>query len=392
MSRWRIALIAPRYGPEILGGAETAFRKLAEQLVAAHVAEVEVLTTCARDHLAWRNALPAGATRINGVRVERFPIAPRDAARYDALHLRLMHGHALAPDEQFEFIEQSAHSPAMYAAIEKRGAAFDFLICGPYQFGITHYGSAIHPARSILWPSLHDEIYARLIPVGEMYRACRGVMFNSPAEARLARRLYGAHPGAQVVGECVEARQADPARFRVRYHLDAPFVLYAGRFERGKNVALLVDYFLEHKRAHPSALKLVLLGWGPEKIRAHADVVNLGWVDEQTKWDAYAAATVLCQPSVNESFSLTMMEAWATGTPALLHADCEVTREHALASNGGLYFRDQAEFSGALALLVDDENLRDRLGARGKAYVQIKYSSSAVIARFECALEQWAAR
>lgn len=395
MARWRIGLVVPRYGQEILGGAEKSFRILAEQLVATDLVEVEVLTTCARDHLTWRNGLPAGETIINNVPVKRFPIAHelRDAARYDALHLRLMHQQMLSPDEQYEWVSQSAHSPELYAYLEARGRSFDFLIFGPYLFGTTCYGSAIYPERSILWTFLHDEIYARLIPLRDMYRACLGVMFNAYPESRLAQRLYGAHPGGRVVGVIanVESARPDGERFRARYHLREPFILYAGRLERGKNVALLVDYFLEYKRRRGGATKLVFMGWGPAHISRHPDIVRLGFVDEQTKWDAYAAATLLCQPSLNESFSIVMMEAWQSGTPALIHADCDVTRYNVIQSNGGLYFRDEDEFQAALDLLLADDALCRRLAENGKRYVQSEYSANAVLERFETALTHWRA-
>jgi len=395
MARWRIGFVVPRYGEDVLGGAERAARNLAEQLVATGWAEVEVLTTCARDHLTWQNELPAGETIINNVPVRRFPVAHRlrDAARYDALHLRLMHQEALSPDEQYEWVDQSAHSPELYGYIETQGQKFDLLIFGSYLFGTTCYGSAIYPDRSILWLHLHDEIYARLNPTREMYRACRGVMFNTYPESRLAQRLYGAHPGGQVVGAIVIAgsAQSNGKRFRERQNIRAPFILYAGRLERGKNISLLVDYFLEYKRRRGGATKLVFIGWGPEKIPRHSEIVNLGLVNEQAKWDVYAAATLLCQPSLNESFSIVMMEAWLSGAPVLVHADCDVTRHSVIQSNGGLYFRDYEEFDTALDLLLTDESLRRRLAENGKRYAQAEYNADAVLERFEAALEHWSA-
>ena len=53
----RLAFVVPRYGADVVGGAETLVRGLAEHLAAPGSA-VEVLTTCARDHLSWKNVLP----------------------------------------------------------------------------------------------------------------------------------------------------------------------------------------------------------------------------------------------------------------------------------------------------------------------------------------------
>ncbi|MGC8780466.1 MAG: glycosyltransferase family 1 protein, partial [Anaerolineae bacterium] len=67
----RLAFVVQRYGLEINGGSEVHCRQLAERL-AAHM-HVEVLTTCAEDHYTWRNVYPAGAERVNGITVRRFP-------------------------------------------------------------------------------------------------------------------------------------------------------------------------------------------------------------------------------------------------------------------------------------------------------------------------------
>ena len=78
----RIAFIVQRYGTEILGGPEYACRLTAERLAERH--EVDVLTTCARDHVTWRNDYAEGADRVRGVTVRRFANAHvRDFAEFN---------------------------------------------------------------------------------------------------------------------------------------------------------------------------------------------------------------------------------------------------------------------------------------------------------------------
>jgi len=71
----RIAFVVQRYGTEILGGAEYACRLMAERLATKH--DVEVLTTCARDYVTWKNEYPEGVDRVRGVTVRRLPTRRR---------------------------------------------------------------------------------------------------------------------------------------------------------------------------------------------------------------------------------------------------------------------------------------------------------------------------
>lgn len=66
---------------------------------------------------------------------------------------------------------------------------------------------------------------------------------------------------------------------------------------------------------------------------------DLGFVPVQDKYDAYAAAEMLCQPSKNESFSFVIMESWLMGRPVLVHESCKVTSNFARESMVGCIFK-----------------------------------------------------
>ena len=390
----RLAFVTPWYGPAIAGGAEAECRATARALAARGV-PVEILTTCARDHASeWTDHHPEGVTQEDGLTVRRFKVRPRDPDRYVRLHWRLQLGGSLGSFEEEDFVRESINSNDLYAylATERERYWYCFI---PYCFGTTWEGALAAPDRSLLIPCLHDEPFAHLRWTRRVLRAVRAVCYHVPAEQALGEAVAGAG-NAALVGEGVDTTGTGSAeRFRRKYGIHDPFLLYAGRKAREKNTPLLVEYYARYRFTHPDRpLKLVLIGGGGVRVpeRLGRDVLDLGFVPAQDKLDAYAAALALCQPSLMESFSIVMMEAWLAGAPALVHAGCAVTREHCLASNGGLYFGEYFEFVEAVELLCRDGELRDRLAANGRAYVLAHFTWDRVTENYLGVLRRLGAR
>ncbi|HSH23879.1 MAG TPA: hypothetical protein VK975_07450, partial [Acidimicrobiales bacterium] len=88
--RGRLGFVPPRFGPDIVGGAELVVAELSRGL-ADRGWEVEVLTTCARDHFTWANEVPPGVEDIDGI-LRRFPTvapaAPGEQGRARGRHPR----------------------------------------------------------------------------------------------------------------------------------------------------------------------------------------------------------------------------------------------------------------------------------------------------------------
>ncbi len=249
-------------------------------------------------------------------------------------------------------------------------------------------GPLIHPDRSVIIPCLHDEGYARMSAVRRAFESARAVVFHVPAERDLAAALYDfSRTEPLILGEGIDTNwSADPARFRRTYGIEGPFILYAGRKDAGKNTPLLLQYFLRYlvDRGGAGGLKLVLIGALSADIPpdGREAVIDLGFVDSQDKYDAYAAAAVFVQPSVMESFSIVIMEAWLAGTPVLVHSGCAVTRGHVEAAAGGLHFADYPHFAECLDRLLASPELGRSLAAAGRAYVLANYSWPLVTDRY----------
>jgi len=83
------------------------------------------------------------------------------------------------------------------------------------------------------------------------------------------------------------------------------------------------------------------------------------------------------------------MEAWLQETPVLVHHTCQVTLEHCLAAQGGLYFRDNFEFMEVLDFLLANPNLARHMGLKGKRYVEANYDWHQLIGRLVDTLTAW---
>lgn len=385
----RIAFVVPRFGAQIVGGAEMHAGQLAARL-ADDGNDVEILTTCAVDHHSWRNELPAGAERSGALTVRRYAVDERDLGIHGELERAIVLGLPLSREEELLWLRHGVSSSAMEDDLIASGDRYDVIVPMPYLFGTSYFAFAARPERAVPIPCLHDEPYAHLGFVREMLTDSLGVMFNAPAEAELGRRLAGPLDRWCVVGMGFDPPGAlDLDAVRRRYHLDRPFVLYVGRREGGKNTPVLIDHFRRYKHRHPGDLQLVLVGSG-EPVPKDPDVraMTIDWADRDA---IYNLCRVFVQPSVNESLSIVLMQAWLARRPVVVHAHCAVTRDHCERSNGGLWFGNYAQFEEILGLLLGDPALSAALGANGEAYVRREYSWDTVLGRFRDSARRWTA-
>jgi glycosyltransferase involved in cell wall biosynthesis len=133
---------------------------------------------------------------------------------------------------------------------------------------------------------------------------------------------------------------------------------------------------------------LVLAGHQVLDIPAHPKIRYVGYVSDAEKAAMLAGASVVVMPSVLESLSILVLEAWALGTPVLVNARCRVLEGQCRRSRGGLYYRDLAEFAAMLKLLMARPDLRRDLGAAGRAYVGAEYSWDIAATRTQSLLER----
>lgn len=377
-----ITFVIPWYGKDLVGGAESLCRNIVEHL---HLAgySVEVFTTCSQTfHSDWSNFYNEGTYEINEVKVRRFLADKRDISLFDSINYKLMNKIPISEKEELDWIENNINSSDMINAIKKEQENRIFLFI-PYLYGTTFFGCQACPENSIMIPCFHDEGYVYMKNFISTFQKVRGMIFLSEPEKQLAENILHSIPENITPGGGVEIdSQGDGENFRKKFNVKN-FLLYTGRKDPGKNVDLLIDYYCKFVEKNGFLFDLVLTGPGniqiPEKFNKHIKSLLLSYEDLS---DAYDGAFLTCQPSVNESFSLSIMESWLHSTPVLVHEKCQVTKNHCEKSNGGLYFSNFEEFESCINYFLQNKDKSKIFGKNGNQYVINNYSWNKIISKY----------
>ena len=430
----KLAFIIQRYGAEVLGGSEHLCRLVAERLSGNH--DVEVLTSCARDYITWKNEYPEGADRIRGVTVRRFETAgTRDVDAFNTFS-EWIYNNAHSRGDELEWLKQQGPwCPGLIEYLRRNQNQYDVLICFTYLYAPTVLGLEVAPARSILVSTAHDEPAIRLELFKDVFRRPAALCYLTESEQRFVQLQFPDRPLLEeIIGVGVDLPQQQPyprmpapideeqpsvdaasdrpeavardegalafsdeeiaarefpshlvargAVFRRRHRLYGPMALYGGRIDPGKGCEELIQYFGEYVKEGGDAT-LVLMGVKLMSLPEEPYIRFAGLLSDRERLQALEAATVVVCPSPYESLSLLALEALSVGTPILANARSAVLVEHCVRSNGGLYYADRDEFVEALKLLVNDERLRAAMGSNGLDYVRKNYRWDVVLGQYE---------
>ena len=381
-----------RLGPGVVGGAEAVLREMAVGL-AQRGWDVDVLTTCARDHFTWENEFEPGVESLDGVTVRRFPAVVSTPRRERAeLNAAIVAGAPLTIDQQHRWMNDDVRVPDMFQYLLAEAEHYRAVVFAPYLFWPAFACGQLAPERTILMPCLHDEPEAYLELYRPLFAGSRGIWFLSDPERDLAERIFPELAPHEVIASGVNVPDSyDVEGFRARHGIEGRFVFFAGRREGGKNWDGLLDAFDRAVANGLDDLSLVTAGFGvvdvPPSLTGR--VIDLGYLSEAERDDAFAAADAYIQPSAYESFSRTMMEAWLAGTLVIANGASEVSRWHCERSQAGLVYDDELELEECLRFVADQPDAAAALAVKGREYVLHHYTWSPVLDHVEATLEQW---
>jgi glycosyltransferase involved in cell wall biosynthesis len=398
-----IAVITPWFSPDLKGGAEQQALQIAARLVARGHA-VEVLTTCCRTffHDWSENHLPEGVEIEAGIRIRRFPVDRRDQPAFDELNGELLSlpntalhpGVSPVPLKRADiWTQHNINSSRLEEYLKSNREKYHAFIFIPYLYGIILKGLPLVAQRAWLQPCLHDEAYAYLPDIGQVFRAAKGILFISVGEQQLAARLYGPIVWAKgiIAGAGIEEWGKIDQRSAIKElpFEGGPFVLCLGRRDSGKGTDRLCSAFRIHRERTPSSsLRLVLAGPGSHHYGDDAaGIVDLGLVSDSVKTALLQNCLALLQPSTNESFSRVLFEAWAHGKPVVAHRDCLATAVAVKHSEGGWLAGEEHEWTLRIAE-IENMDVPDlcMVGENGLRYAREFADWDRVMHRYEQAL------
>ncbi|MBN2399759.1 MAG: glycosyltransferase family 4 protein [Candidatus Aminicenantes bacterium] len=373
-----IGFVVQRYGKDVIGGSESLARDLAEKLVRQGF-RIIVYTSCARDYLTWRNEYAAGESILHGVIIRRFPVQrERDIDDFNRFSDQFFAAAPADRDEQKWLEAQGPFCPDLIEALACEQKTIDLFFFFTYLYYPTVMGSSAVHKPVVLFPTAHDEAPIYLAAMRHVFKRPQALFFLTRAEMELTERLFSPPGSMRLVRTGVDIPDnVSEKSFRARFLLVAPYLLYAGRIEKGKGLESVFEYYRAIKEE--AYVELLLIGKKLMDVPAIQGLKYLGYVSEAEKAAAFKGALFSVQPSPLESLSITTLESFAVATPVLVNRRCPALLEHVEASGAGMAYDGRDEFLAGFRHMYRWPALCRRMGRQGLEYVQKYYSWEAVL-------------
>ena len=381
----KLAFVVQRYGLEVNGGAELLSRQLVEQLQQQY--DIEVLTTKAIEYTTWKNEYTNDVDVINGVTVRRFGVdKPRDLNRFGKFSGKVIGNpeHTMEQEEQW-FEMQGPHVPVLIDYIKHHADDYEAFIFMTYLYYTTVKGLPLVKDKAILISTAHDEPPIYLKTFDTLFQMPKALFYLTVEEKKFVERKFR---NERIInndgygGSGVEVPDTIDSQFcKNKYGIDN-YMVYAGRIDEAKGCKELFDYFLRYKKENQNDLKLVMMGKPVIPIPKSDDIVSLGFVSDQEKFDVMSGAKFLIMPSPFESLSIVVLEAMTLSVPVVVNGRCDVLKGHCVRSNGGLYYKSYYEFEGCVNYMLTHPDTAAGMGANGRKYVDANYTWEKITDRF----------
>ena len=372
----KVLHIIQRYLPAQLSGSEKAMVILCESLASETDNTIQVATSDVGPgegfYIPTTPRITAHREKINGVAVVRLPVAWLKSALYYIAN-RLTAG-------RIPILKFRSFGPELknLAALIKQEQP-DLIHAAPLPMNHVYQAWQLAKTLSlpfVVTPTMHfeDPRFDNPILYELLYDANQIIAHTSFEKQKLItlgidEAKIAIIPSSYLQNDDFERGSAES--FRREYQLgDKPVVLFLGSKSFDKGAVHLLEAWPEVLRQVRDAI-LIIAGvptttWLETKKTNSAHVIELDYIDEQTKHDALKACNVVCIPSRTESFGMILLEAWAKAKP-VIGGSAGATRELIEEGENGytVTFGDTKAFADQVIGLLLDNEKATRLGQAG---------------------------
>ena len=300
---------------------------------------------------------------------------------------KFKHGIIRMPGRLFDLFNFALHWPR----IDSFHGPFDLIhVMHEYSAPVLHHPNlvvTVHGLGPVLYPSFFDKDY-RLKWQADLDRSLQSASVVVAVSKSLADQLRRYRPEFSDkyrsiplgVSDYFLTEPSERADHHAQGHwdFDFPFILYVGAFDKGKNLATLLEAFALciHDSDAVKPFHLVMVGnsrWGGcEALKQQSARLHIGsrthfldYMNHDQLPSLYRRCSLFVFPSLFEGFGLPVLEAMACGTP------CLISDRPALDELGGdtavLFDPDSpSELAAKLQSLLADEEKRAQMGEYGR--------------------------
>lgn len=370
----KIAVVVQRYGKELVGGAESHARIIAHKLAENPDWQIHVYTTTARDYLSWKNYYPPGSSYDGKVRVFRFrPLMGRNRYLFAAYNnmvstpLKLLASSKKTPRflkrfghflETLWFILQGPYCPNLIRMLKCKKQEYHKIFFFTYLYYPTVFGVPSVKEKAVLIPTAHNENPLYFSLVRKVFEQSSYLLVNTRKEKELVNSISPELDDKITITGLGLKKQ--PARKSSQGHEDThkPYLLFMGRMGKGKEVNILIEYFLSwNRKPKKNQLSLVLAGNLEQNLNIpdNQNISYLGVVSDKRKNQLLKNCFAIVNPSPHESLSMLVLEGIMAKKPVIINGKDPVLRSYSQQMKSVLSYFSENEFHKKIDYLYSDD-------------------------------------
>jgi hypothetical protein len=295
----------------------------------------------------------------------------------------------LTPNETALYWNESTYSEELNKYIQTHLHAYSYFIFTPLLAGTTYFGVSYSQNQGILLSNLTNIPNFDISFLQELFKHLKAVVVLSEQEKYklIKKELLGDTPYF-VLSLGIPSRRSNLSFSHTKkenYGIVNPYLLADGSFATSKEIQLLLEYFIAHKRIRQnSSYKLVLLNWKhPLPLFGDSEIYIFNDLTLEQEDTLLANAVALCHVADEEVFPLLLLKGWQFKKAVIAKKQNALSTNLLKASSGGLFFENFNDFSGILDLFHSQPGLCQALGKNGNDFLIDHHSSMSTMEGLE---------